>query len=240
MSGTYLAQPLMQSNHGSVLLVSFEFFHSKYPRLYKLILMLLRYSLCKPFSCSSDSKISLFVTTIALLSASIFSIVSLALGQQFVVSRTQDADSSRNDTIIFSRAYTNELVTPALHTNDPIRNAAESAGILAAVIGSATIIVLICLWPIKLKPSGNMSQKSIYILLFSIVLFAQIGATVLMLRTRFCKHQGGCKLGIGGICSVIASTLWSIGTIAIVFTSVPNSKVVPAIPTNNDIEEGER
>ena len=233
--------------------MSIEPFHLKYQRLciQTLPYCLFRYlfSFANLCSCSSDGKISLFVTTIALFSASIFSIATLFL-QPFVVLITQHDDSNSNNNNNYFGAglwldwgvysHSDGFADHLLHDNDTIRNWAISSGIFASVVGSLTIIALICLWPIKLKPFGNKVQKAIYMLLFSIVLFAQIGATVLMLRIRFCKRQGGCKLGIGGIFSAIASTLWSIGTIAIVFTSVPNSKVVPAIPTNNDIEEGER
>ena len=103
----------------------------------------------------------------------------------------------------------------SVHQDDGARKAAMSFGLIACIVG---VTAMIGLWPITCRPYSKIWLKVIG----GTVLFAFCSqlATLSMLGTEYCQSFG-CRLGWGGIMSIIAAILWLISAIGVFLIPKP-------------------
>jgi NADH:ubiquinone oxidoreductase subunit 3 (subunit A) len=103
----------------------------------------------------------------------------------------------------------------SLHRDDPNRKVAMSFGLIACIVGVGAMIAL---WPITCKPYSIGWIR--FISATVVFVFASQLATLSMLGTNYCQISG-CRLGWGGIMSIIAAILWLIGAVGICMIPKP-------------------
>lgn len=97
------------------------------------------------------------------------------------------------------------------HREDSARKVAMSFGLIACIVGTGAMLAL---WPITCKP---YKPCGIHIIGSFVVVacLSQLG-TLAMLGTEYCKQSSfTCKLGWGGIMSIIAAVMWLISAIGV-------------------------
>jgi hypothetical protein len=116
---------------------------------------------------------------------------------------------------VSSSYYSNNYINSSVHQDDGARKAAMSFGLIACIVG---VTAMIGLWPITCRP---YSMMWINIIGATVVLvFCSQLATLSMLGTEYCQAFG-CRLGFGGIMSIIASILWLISAIGVFLIPKP-------------------
>lgn len=96
-----------------------------------------------------------------------------------------------------------------IHQDDPARVAAAYFGIMACIFGTGSMITL---WPITCRPYSRFRINVI----FGAVVFAFISqfATLSMFGTKYCK-ENSCRLGWGGVLSIVAGWLWLVSALGV-------------------------
>jgi hypothetical protein len=116
---------------------------------------------------------------------------------------------------VSSSYYSNNYMSFSVHQNDGARKAAMSFGLIACIVG---VTAMIGLWPITCRPYSRMWINIIGVTII-LACCSQL-ATLSMLGTEYCQAFG-CRLGWGGIMSIIAAILWLISAIGVFLIPKP-------------------